>query len=154
MRAVALIALLAWAAAAGPDAQPGSHAAAPSPASAQARREEAYRANNLGVALLEQFRHEEAAAAFRRALGIDPVLELARINLAIALLNVPQLPEARAAAREAVLASPRSPHAHYALALAARGAGENAEAESSLRRVLEIDPDNATAKANLSAFEQ
>jgi Tfp pilus assembly protein PilF len=31
-------------------------------------RENAYRANNLGVALLEQFKFEEAAAAFREAL--------------------------------------------------------------------------------------
>ncbi|HEV2837025.1 MAG TPA: hypothetical protein VGW58_17035 [Pyrinomonadaceae bacterium] len=30
-------------------------------------REDAYRANNIGVALLEQFKHKEAADAFRRA---------------------------------------------------------------------------------------
>ena len=34
-------------------------------------REEAYRANNLGVALLEQFKHKEAADAFRRAGYLD-----------------------------------------------------------------------------------
>ena len=32
---------------------------------AAAAREDAYRANNLGVALLEQFKYPEAAAAFR-----------------------------------------------------------------------------------------
>ena len=37
-------------------------------------REDAYRANNLGVALLEQFKHKEAADAFRRALQLDPGL--------------------------------------------------------------------------------
>jgi tetratricopeptide (TPR) repeat protein len=43
-------------------------------------REDAYRANNIGVALLEQFKHKEAADAFRRALQLEPGLGLARIN--------------------------------------------------------------------------
>ena len=48
-----------------------------------ATREEAYRANNIGVALLEQYKHKEAADAFRRALQLDPALAIARINLGI-----------------------------------------------------------------------
>src|SRR5712692_4127412 len=48
-------------------------------------RERAYRANNLGVALLEQFKHDAAAQSFRQALQIDPALTIARLNLAIAL---------------------------------------------------------------------
>src|SRR6476660_2780595 len=62
---------------------------------ALASREDAYRANNIGVALLEQFKHKEAAEAFRNALKIDPKLKLARINLSIALFNVPDLPAAQ-----------------------------------------------------------
>src|SRR6185436_7386905 len=51
-----------------------------------AAREDAYRANNLGVALLEQFKYPEAAAAFRDALGRDPSLAMAHVNLSLALL--------------------------------------------------------------------
>src|SRR3712207_8795766 len=58
-------------------------------------REEAYRANNLGVALLEQFKPKEAAEQFRRALKLDPGVALARINLAVALFNVPDVDAAR-----------------------------------------------------------
>ena len=42
------------------------------------KREEAYRANNLGVALLEQFKHDEGVKEFRRALEIDPRMKMAR----------------------------------------------------------------------------
>src|SRR5215217_4052685 len=69
-------------------------------------REDAYRANNLGVALLEQFKHKEAADAFRRALQLDPLLAVARINLGIALFNLPDLPAAQKELRAAIAAAP------------------------------------------------
>src|SRR5205085_6761677 len=69
-------------------------------------REDAYRANNLGVALLEQFKYKEAADAFRRALQLDPGLVLARINLGIALFNVPDLPAAQRELQAASAAAP------------------------------------------------
>ena len=50
-----------------------------------AARESAYRANNIGVARLEQYDFAAAIAAFRGALEIDPALALARLNLGIAL---------------------------------------------------------------------
>src|SRR5262249_9512078 len=56
---------------------------------ARDKREQAYRANNLGVAFLEQFKYNEGAEQFRRALQIDPSLAIARINLCVALYNVP-----------------------------------------------------------------
>src|SRR5688500_6701862 len=93
-----------------------SGAQARNPNAAQAR-EEAYRANNLGVALLEQFKHKEGAAEFRRALALDPGLALARINLAIALLNVPDAAGALKEARAAAAAAPDAPQPHYVLGL-------------------------------------
>src|SRR5919106_5548140 len=83
-------------------------------------REEAYRANNLGVALLEQFKHKEGAEQFRRALSLDPRLALARTNLAIALFNVPDLAAAQKEAEAAALASPGAPQPPYVLGLIAR----------------------------------
>src|SRR5215211_5595824 len=72
-------------------------------------REDAYRANNLGVALLEQFKHKEAADAFRRALQLDPGLVVARINLGIALFNIPDLPAAQKELQTAIAAAPAAP---------------------------------------------
>ena len=61
-------------------------------------REDAYRANNLGVAFLEQFDYKSAVDSFRRALSVDPQLDLAQTNLAIALYNLQDYENAAAAA--------------------------------------------------------
>jgi Flp pilus assembly protein TadD len=121
-------------------------AAAPAPSPV---REQAYRENNRGVALLEQFRHQEAAEAFRRALALDKGLAIARVNLAIALLNVPDLPGAEREAREAVLAQAGSLHAHYVSGLAARGLNLGDEAKAEFRKVLGLDPGDVGANVNL-----
>src|SRR6266576_3247812 len=57
--------------------------------SAFEKREAAYRANNIGVALLEQYKAKEAVDSFTRALEIEPDLLIARLNLAIALYYLP-----------------------------------------------------------------
>ena len=117
--------------------------------SSPAAREAAYRANNLGVALLEQFKHREGAEQFERALKLDPSLALARINLAIALYNVP---DADAAAREAALAlklAPDSPQALYILALIARSLNQTDDAIKAFQRVLAVDARDTGANVNL-----
>src|ERR1044072_2144985 len=72
-------------------------------------REDAYRANNIGVALLEQFKPKEAADAFRRALQLDPGLALARINLGIALFHIPDLPGPQKQMQRVTQAAPHAP---------------------------------------------
>jgi Flp pilus assembly protein TadD len=112
-------------------------------------RESAYRDNNHGVALLEQFRPQDAASAFRKALSLDPDLALARINLAIALVNVPDLPAAEREARAAIATRPDSPQAHYVLGLAARGQNNPADAFAAFRKVLQFDPTDVGSNVNL-----
>jgi hypothetical protein len=103
-------------------------------------REEAYRANNLGVALLEQFKPKDAAEQFRRALRLDPKLSLPRINLAVALFNVPDVDAARTEAEAAAAASPDAPQPQYILGLIAKQQGRAEDALASFARVLKIDP--------------
>ena len=126
----------------------GSQAAAAVPAAGGAR-EQAYRENNHGVALLEQFRQEDAASAFRAALALAPDLAIARINLAIALLNVPDPAAAEKEAVAAVAARPDSPQAHYVLGLLMRGANRSDEAKAAFRKVLTLDPMDVGAQINL-----
>ncbi|MEO7674373.1 MAG: FG-GAP-like repeat-containing protein, partial [Pyrinomonadaceae bacterium] len=113
------------------------------------QREEAYRANNLGIAQLEQFNYKEGSEAFRRALALDPHLKIARINLAIALFNAqevdPALIEAKAAARIA----PESPQPAYILGLIAKNQNRTDEAITSFQKVLAIDARDVGANVNL-----
>src|SRR5205085_5534700 len=87
----------------------------PAAQKAAAAREDAYRANNLGVALLEQYKYKEGAEAFTRALQLDPKLALARINLSIALFNVPDLAGAQREAQKAVAENANAPQPSYIL---------------------------------------
>ncbi len=118
-------------------------------AAATDAREEAYRANNLGVALLEQFKHREGAEAFRRALKLDPRLAIARINLAIALLNVPDLAGARREAQAAAQGAPQAPQPPYVLGLVARAENLPDEASTHFRKVLALDARDTGANVQL-----
>ena len=112
-------------------------------------REEAYRANNIGVALLEQYKHKEAADAFKRALQLEPGLALARINLGIALFNMPDLPAAQRELQSAATAAPNAPQPHYVLGLLAKLQNKPAEAIASFQKVLAIDPQDVGANVNI-----
>ena len=112
-------------------------AAAPEPREVP---EAAYRENNLGVALLEQYNHKEAAEAFARARQAAPDFELAEVNHALALFYIPDLGAAKQAATAAVARHPDSLHLHYVLALIARLEDQPGVAEEHLRAVLAADP--------------
>src|SRR5687768_6282368 len=112
-------------------------------------REDAYRANNIGVALLEQFKHKEAAESFRNALKIDPKLTLARVNLSIALFNVPDLPAAQREAQIAAGLAPQLPQPHYIAGLIAKLQSRPEEALAAFQRVLKIDPNDVGTNVNV-----
>jgi tetratricopeptide (TPR) repeat protein len=114
-----------------------------------ATREDAYRANNLGVALLEQFKYKEGADAFRRALQIDPKLALARINLSIALYNLPDIPGAQREAQAAMAMAPDAPQPYYILGLIAKSQSRADEALAPFQQVLKLDPNDVGANVNL-----
>ncbi|MFN2512386.1 MAG: FG-GAP-like repeat-containing protein [Pyrinomonadaceae bacterium] len=112
-------------------------------------REDAYRANNIGVALLEQFKHKEAADAFKRALQLEPKLATARINLGIALFNVPDLPGAQRELQSAIVLLPAVPQPYYVLGLAAKTQNRPEDAIASFQKVLRIDPNDVGSNVNL-----
>ena len=127
---------------------------AQTPGQNQTTREDAYRANNVGVALLEQFNYSAAADKFREALRINSSLALARVNLAIALLYAPDLDGAEREATEAARLLPRDPHPPYVLGLAERArGGREQQARTSFERVLQIDPRDVGVQINLGQID-
>ena len=124
-------------------------AAAREAAPPSAGREAAWRENNLGVALLEQFRFADAVSAFERALAADPALAAAQVNLAIAYFYVPDVPSAQRAAEKALAGAADAPHPHYLLALVARSEGRAEDAVPHLQKVLAHDPKDLGANVTL-----
>src|ERR1700704_1809617 len=117
--------------------------------SAFQRSEAAYRANNLGVALLEQYKAMEAVESFPRALEIKPDLLIARINLSIALYYLPDADGAKREAEKSLIQDSNRPHPHYILGLIARAQNRFEEAIEEFQRVLKTDPDDVGSNINL-----
>src|SRR5437868_14472271 len=122
-------------------ATPSIEAGALSAQSAFEKSEAAYRANNIGVALLEQYKANEAVGSFTRALEIKPDLLMARINLSIALYYLPDADSSKREAEKSLIQDPNKPHPHYLLGLIARAQNRFEEAIAQFERVLKIDPD-------------
>jgi Tfp pilus assembly protein PilF len=109
------------------------------------KREAAYRANNLGVAQLEQYKSKDAAESFTRALSIDPSLQIAQINLSIALYYVPDADGAKAAAQKALVSDASAPQTHYILGLIARTDNRFEDAIKEFQSVLAVDNEDVAS---------
>ena len=114
------------------------------------QREAAYRANNRGVAMLEQFAYDRAVDAFQQALTADPMLRLARINLPIALFYAGRTEDARTRAEAARMAYPDAPQPVYMLGLIARANNQPDVAAAAFTQVVQIDPQDVGALVNLA----
>ena len=108
-------------------------------------REDAYRANNRGIARLEQFDYPAAAAAFRDALSLDDTLGIARVNLALALYYDQDFEGAAMAATVAARWRSRSGSAGTGTARCRRRDGTPTAASSSPGRA--TSPSRASVRA-------
>ena len=111
--------------------------------------EAAYRANNQGVALLEQFDYEPATAAFRQALEVDDSYTAARVNLAIALFLDQDLEGADREAAAAAIELPAALEPSYLRGLVARAQNRPNDALAAFGAVLEADPIDVGTNINL-----
>jgi tetratricopeptide (TPR) repeat protein len=112
-------------------------------------REAAYRANNIGAALLEQYKAKEAADSFTRALELKPDLLIARINLSIALYYLPDADGAKREAEKALTQDPNALQLHYILGLIARAQNRFDQAIGEFQKVLKIDTDDVGSNINV-----
>jgi Tfp pilus assembly protein PilF len=113
------------------------------------KREAAYRANNLGVAMLEQYKAKDAGEYFTRALAIKPDLLIARMNLSIALYYLPDADGAKREAEKSLVQDANRPQPHYILGLIARAQNRFEEAIAEFQKVLKTDPDDVGTNINV-----
>jgi predicted negative regulator of RcsB-dependent stress response len=115
--------------------------------------EAAYRANNIGVAHLEQYDFETAVASFRRALEQDGSLAIARLNLGIALFYAGQTDAARPELERARAALPDAPHADYVLGLIARATDRAEAALEAFTRAQRLDKTDPGIAINIGQLQ-
>jgi tetratricopeptide (TPR) repeat protein len=101
---------------------------------------------------LEEVSPEEAMAAYRRALEIDPGLADAHVNLGRLLHESGRAAEAERHYRLALAARPEDPTAAFNLGVALQDLGRLQEAAEAYESALEIDRDLADAHYNLSGL--
>lgn len=117
--------------------------------------------NNVGTALLERGRYQEALAPLRKSLELQPGLDQARNSLsdALALLaqdraQAGQLDSALVYLREAVQVEPDSAERRNDLAVMLANVGRYDEAEYAFREALMLDPGHPVAHENLLRLQQ
>ncbi|MGH9332782.1 MAG: FG-GAP-like repeat-containing protein, partial [Vicinamibacteria bacterium] len=120
-----------------------------------------HRQANRGVALLEQFRFTEAAAAFEEVVALAPGSVAGYINLGIAYFNERDFEKSRAAFEKAKTLAPENPYVHYNLGLIDKLQGNTEEAAAAFERVAALDPSDSmtqyylgTLYANLGRLDE
>jgi eukaryotic-like serine/threonine-protein kinase len=85
---------------------------------------------------------EQAAAAARRAVELDPHLAVAHAELGLALAEKGESDEARTALEEALRLAPQNADAELGLGVIARASGRTSEAEGHFRKAIAARPDD------------
>ena len=105
--------------------------------------------NNLGIALVDLGRYDEAVVHHRLAIQIRPESAELRDNLGFDLYALDHVDEAIACYREALRLNPKHTGAHINLGIALRSQGHLEEAYSLCHDALKIEPNNHLVRNNL-----
>jgi tetratricopeptide (TPR) repeat protein len=127
----------------GKDALPALHRAA------ELSPDDAVSHNNLGNALAQSGRADEAASSYRRALALMPDFAEAHNNLGNVLLDQGRLDDALASYRRAICIKPDYPEGHDNLGKALLRHGQPQDAAASFQHALALKPEYAGAHNNL-----
>src|SRR4029077_5663813 len=101
-------------------------------------RQQLMRANNLGVAYLNQQKLDQALKQFEQAVAADKNNAAAQLNLGIALLNLARAPQAEEALQRAEQLDPKNAAVWYNLGLLHRNNGQAEQAAADFRKAAEL----------------
>jgi serine/threonine-protein kinase len=110
--------------------------------------------SNLGAALQDQGKADEAIACYRRALALDPKFAATHNNLGILLKAQGKVEEAIECYWRAIALDPRFPRTHSCLANALQEQDKLDEAIACYRRALALDPTDVGDHNNLGTALQ
>ena len=109
---------------------------------------------NLGRALQDQGKTEEALAAYRKSVEIWPKFSSAGVSLGNLLADEGRMDEAIAAYKQAIEARPEYAEAHYRLAEAYYKLKRYEEARKEAEKTVELDPDHNEVYALLDRLKE
>jgi tetratricopeptide (TPR) repeat protein len=108
-------------------------------------RQQLMRANNLGVAYLNQQKLNQALKQFEQAVAADAENATAQLNLGIALLNLTRAPQAEEALQRAARLDSKNPAVWYNLGLLHRNNGQADQAIADFSKAAELAPNDTYA---------
>jgi tetratricopeptide (TPR) repeat protein len=120
-------------------------------------KQQLMRANNLGVAYMNQQKLDQALKEFEQAVAIDKNNPTAQLNLGIAELNLSHVAPSEAALQRAAQLDPKNPAVWYNLGLLHRNNGQADEALAELKKAAELahdDPDTHYFLGDLYSQQQ
>ena len=105
---------------------------------------------NLGMALVQRGRLDEAVSHFEHAIRVDPRSHTDHLNLGNTLALLGRFAEARHHLEEATRLDPADPRAQFNLGLVLLGLGDPDGARQRFARTLELAPGHERARAGLA----
>jgi len=132
---------------------------APATIPAPAKYTSAIRANNIGMALMDEQQFGEALGRFQTACVMDLDSDAGCLNMGIALLNMKQYDDARKILEKSAERDPQNPRAWFNLALLERAASQLDDVPSDAvqpgaTQPKSAAPDAATPDAAMSDFQK
>ena len=111
--------------------------------------------HNLGLAMAEQGRFDEAIVQYRKALSLPiyPTPEIAYYNLGRTYSQLKKPKEAEEALRAAIQLSPKLVAAYYELGVVLTGQGRRDEARAAFRAARDLDPSSPFVPAAVQALK-
>lgn len=112
--------------------------------------------HNLGIALAQQNRFDDAIAAYKKALTYPTYTtpEVAYYNMGEAYIRLNKPQEAQESFRAAIQLEPTMVAAHYGLGLALSQGGRRDEAKAAFRQARDLDPASPFSELAKNALKQ